>query len=126
MTPEERKRKQNAKRAQKLRDKRKASDNHDLRISLNPQEQEKLDKICEFFAYPAEPYKQEEALQSLIHRVYSEIPAIEQQLGKCSKCGEQLPQGCAKLRGGGLFKGDATCWHTINRIRIYEPKQGVM
>lgn len=126
MTPEERKRKQNARRAQKLRDKRKANDNHDLRISLNPQEQEKLDKICAFFSYPAEPYKQEEALQSLIHRVHDEIPAIEQALGKCSKCGEQLPQGCAKLSKGGLFKGDAACWHTRNRVRIYQPKLGVM
>ncbi|MCC2521046.1 hypothetical protein [Vibrio coralliilyticus] len=122
MTPEERKRKQNAKRAQTLRDKRKASGNHDLRISLNEQEQSKLDDICAFFAYPAEPYAQEEALQSLIHRVHAEIPKIETKLGKCSKCGEQLPQGCAKLREGGLFKGDATCWHTINRIRIYQPQ----
>ncbi|MEF1310514.1 hypothetical protein QTO01_10440 [Vibrio mytili] len=121
MTPEERKRKQNAKRAQKYRDKRKANSNHDLRVSLNPQEQAKLEKICQFFAYPAEPYTQEEALQSLIHRVYNEITVIEAQLGKCSKCGEQLPEGCAKLNKGGLFKGDATCWHTTNRIRIYQP-----
>ncbi|MDN3699168.1 hypothetical protein QWY97_17735 [Vibrio cortegadensis] len=120
MTSEERKRELVAKRATKLRAKRKASGNHDLRVSLNAQEQQKLNEICTFFAYPSEPYSQEEALQSLIHRVHADIPKVEKSLGKCSKCGEQLPQGCAKLREGGLFKGDAMCWHTINRVRIYE------
>ncbi|EPM5659323.1 hypothetical protein ACTNLV_000153 [Vibrio alginolyticus] len=123
MTPEERKRKQNAKRAQKYRDKRKANNNQDLRVSLNPQEQAKLEKICQFFAYPAEPYTKDEALQSLIHRVYNEITVIKAQLGKCTKSREQLPEGCAKLSEGGLFKGDATCWHTANRVRIYQPSE---
>lgn len=93
MTPEERKRKQNAKRAQKYRDKRKANSNHDLRVSLNPQEQAKLEKICQFFAYPAEPYTKEEALQSLIHRVYNEVTVIKAQLGNAPSAENSCPKG---------------------------------
>ena len=107
-----------ARRAQRLRDKRKESSELDLRVSLSGQEQSKLSDICQFFAYPANELSHTEALQSLIHRVHSEIPIIERKLGTCKKCGEQLPQGCAKLRDGGLFKGDAMCWHTINRIQL--------
>lgn len=122
---EERKRKQAAARAQRLRDKRKASGNNDIRVTLSTDEMTKLDGICQFFAYPCEPYTLVEALQSLIHRVHAEIPKIESALGCCGKCGEQLPQGCAKLREGGLFNGDAMCWHTTNRVRIMPPAKGV-
>ncbi len=115
---DERKRKQAAVRAQRLRDKRKNSGAQDIRVSLSEQEQQKLSEISQFFGYPNEPIADVETLQSLIHRVHTEIPTIKKTLGKCSKCGEQLPQGCAKLRKGGLFKGDATCWHTINRNRL--------
>ncbi|MFA0335430.1 hypothetical protein [Vibrio sp. 10N.222.54.B2] len=121
----ERKRKQAAVRAKRLRDKRKTSGNNDIRVTLSPNEITKLNDICQFFAYPSEPYTQVEALQSLIHRVHEEIPKIESDLGCCGKCGEQLPQGCAKLRKGGLFKGDAMCWHTINRVRLLPPAKGV-
>ncbi|MFL7864892.1 hypothetical protein [Vibrio cincinnatiensis] len=114
----DRKRKQAAIRAQRLRDKRKNSGEQDIRVSLSELEQQKLTEISQFFGYPNEPIADVETLQSLIHRVHAEIPVIEKQLGRCSKCGEQLPQGCAKLREGGLFKGDATCWHTINRMRL--------
>ncbi|MEZ8253543.1 hypothetical protein AB6C79_12505 [Vibrio splendidus] len=122
---EERKRKQAAARAQRLRDKRKTSGNNDIRVTLSPDEIAKLNEICQFFACPSEPYTQVEALQSLIHRVHAEIPKIESDLGCCGKCGEQLPQGCAKLRKDGLFNGDAMCWHTTNRVRIMPPAKGV-
>ena len=121
----ERKRKQAAVRAKRLRDKRKTSGNNDIRVTLSPNEITKLNDICQFFAYPREPYSQVEALQSIIHRVHAEIPKIESDLGCCGKCGEQLPQGCAKLREGGLFNGDAMCWHTTNRVRIMPPAKGV-
>ncbi|WP_297480315.1 hypothetical protein [uncultured Photobacterium sp.] len=39
-------------------------------------------------------------------------------LDTCQHCGESLPEGCAKLKTGGLFKGDARCWHTMNRVRL--------
>ncbi|MCY9802666.1 hypothetical protein OTK51_04390 [Vibrio scophthalmi] len=107
-----------ARRAQRLRDKRKESCDQDIRVSLSSQEQDKLSDICQFFAYPSNTLSHTEVLQSLIHRVHAEIPLIERELGTCKKCGEQLPQGCAKLREGGLFKGDAMCWHTINRIQL--------
>ena len=111
---EERKRKQAAAHAQRLRDKRKTSGNNDIRVTLSPDEMTKLDDICQFFAYPSEPYAQVEALQSLIHRAHAEIPKIESDLG----C-------CAKLREGGLFNRDAMCWHTTNRVRIMPPAKGV-
>ncbi|NNN48698.1 hypothetical protein [Vibrio sp. 2-2(8)] len=121
----ERQKKLAAIRAQRLRDRRKANGNNDIRLTLSPSELNKLDTICQFFAYPTEPYAQIEALQSLIHRVHAEIPVIEKELGCCSKCGEQLPQGCAKLREGGLFMGDAMCWHTINRVRLIPQHKGI-
>ena len=114
---------QNRKRAQKLRNNKKKHGVIDLRVPLHTVEQNKLSKICEFFAFPDKAYSSEEALQSLIHRVYSEIPKIEADLGTCEMCGEQLPQGCAKLKEGGLFKGDSNCFHTINRVRIFEPSK---
>ena len=123
---EERKRKQAAIRAKRLRDKRKTNGNKDIRVTLSPNEIVMLNEICQFFAYPSEPYTQVEALQSLIHRVHAEIPKVERELGWCGKCGEQLPQGCAKLRKGGLFKGDAMCWHTIYRVRLLPPEKGVI
>ncbi|GEM77510.1 hypothetical protein [Vibrio sagamiensis] len=120
-----RKRKQAAIRAKRLRDKRKANGNNEIRVTLSPDETTKLDDICQFFAYPSEPYTQIESLQSLIHRVHAEIPEIERDLGCCGKCGEQLPQGCTKLLEGGLFYGDAMCWHTTNRVRIIPIAKGV-
>ncbi|NOH85507.1 hypothetical protein F0249_17060 [Vibrio sp. 03-59-1] len=121
----ERKKKLAAVRAQRLRDKRKQSGASDIRVSLPECEQEKLNEICQFFGYPSKPYAHVEALQSLIHRVHAELPVIEEELGCCGKCGEQLPQGCAKLREGGLFKGDAMCWHTTNRMRLIPPAKEV-
>ncbi|PSW61877.1 hypothetical protein C0W54_08525 [Photobacterium kishitanii] len=38
--------------------------------------------------------------------------------GTCQHCGESLPEECAKLKAGGLFKGDARCWYTMNRARL--------
>ena len=125
MASNDRKRKQAAIRAKRFRDNRKASGNIDIRVTLSPYEITKLKEICHFFAYPSEPYTHVEALQSLIHRVHDEIPKIESDLGCCDKCGEQLPQGCAKLCEGGLFNGDAMCWHTTNRVRIMPPAKGV-
>ncbi|MEC6822917.1 hypothetical protein VXS02_05655 [Photobacterium piscicola] len=54
----------------------------------------------------------------MIHRIHSEMEQIKQSLGTCQHCGESLPEGCAKLKAGGLFKGDARCWHTMNRVRL--------
>lgn len=115
---EKRRREKAAARAQRLRDKRKASGNKDIRVTLSQNEIVMLADICQFFSYPGTAYTQVEALQSLIHRVHAEIPKIENELGCCGQCGEPLPRGCAKLREGGLFYGDAMCWHTTNRVRI--------
>ncbi|MGL4223859.1 MAG: hypothetical protein ACRCSE_01750 [Vibrio sp.] len=115
---DDRKRKQAAQRAQRLRDKRKQGGERDIRVSLSELERQKLSAIGQFFGYPHEPVADVETLQSLIHRVHAEIAVIEQKLGKCGKCGEQLPQGCAKLHERGLFNGDAQCWHTVNRLRL--------
>ncbi len=116
---------QNRKRAQTLRDNKKNNGVNDLRVPLHAIERDKLSKICEFFALPDQAYSSEEALQSLIHRVHAEIPKVELELGKCEMCGEQLPRGCAYFKSGGLFKGDSNCFHTTNRVRIFEPSKEV-
>ncbi|WP_413525212.1 hypothetical protein [Photobacterium phosphoreum] len=54
----------------------------------------------------------------MIHRIHGEMEQIKQSLGTCQHCGELLPEGCVKLKAGGLFKGDARCCHTMNRVRI--------
>lgn len=116
----ERKRQQGKKRAQNLRNRRKEMGLTTFPVEVAEIELAKLKEICEFFGYPSEPYSQDEAITAMIHRIHAEIPKIEEKLGCCGKCGEQLPQGCAKYAKGGLFKGDATCWHTLNRVRIFE------
>ncbi|MCS0174609.1 hypothetical protein [Vibrio alginolyticus] len=90
MTSEERKRKQNAKRAQKYRDKRKANNNQDLRVSLNPQEQAKLEKICQFFAYPAEPYTKEEFDDMVDETALSDYAVNEVDLGEIEINGKKM------------------------------------
>ncbi|MEZ8095810.1 hypothetical protein ACED51_17055 [Photobacterium swingsii] len=121
MNKEERIREQGKRRAQRLRNRRKNNGVTSFPLPLDEQEQERLDDICAFFSHPGKPIKQAEALQLLIHRIYAEIPTIRKELGTCKHCGESLPEGCAKLKPGGLFKGDARCWHTINRVRIFDP-----
>ena len=54
----------------------------------------------------------------MIHRIYDEMGQIKQSLGTCQHCGESFLEGCAKLKAGGLFKGDARCCHTMNRVRL--------
>lgn len=114
--------KQAAARAKRYRENKKKTQHHEVRgLMLHPAVKQKLDEVREFYAYPSEPYDETEAIEACILRAHNDMAPIQQELGTCSKCGEQLPQGCAKLASGGLFKGDAQCWHTINRVRIYTP-----
>ncbi|NBI54683.1 hypothetical protein [Photobacterium alginatilyticum] len=122
MNKEERRREKGKRRAQRLRDRRKESGITTLPVPLESMESKRLDEICTFFSQPGKECDQAEALQLMIHRVYAEIPAIKEKLGTCKYCGESLPEGCAKLKPGGLFKGDARCWHTTNRVRIFDPQ----
>ncbi|CAH8235533.1 hypothetical protein [Vibrio aestuarianus] len=122
---DERKREQAAARAKRYRKNKKAAQHVEVRgLSLHPVVHQKLKEVREFYAYPTEPYSEVEAIEACILRAHKQIDAIKQELGKCSKCGEQLPQGCAKLSEGGLFNGEAQCWHTINRVRLYMPGKG--
>ncbi|MEL6115124.1 hypothetical protein P0Y67_07900 [Photobacterium sp. SP02] len=123
MTADNKKREQGRKRAQKLRENRKASGITTFPLPLEKVELERLDEICQFFSHPNPPCGHAEGLQMLIHRVHNEISGIREKLGNCQYCGECLPEGCGKLREGGLFKGDARCWHTLNRIRIHDITQ---
>ncbi|UKA26658.1 hypothetical protein IHC93_07385 [Photobacterium damselae subsp. damselae] len=118
MSNKEKIRQQAAKRAQRLRDRRAAQGITLYPLPLSTTEASQLNEICAFFSYPNKPCKNTEALQLMIHRVHAEMDQIKESLGACQYCGEQLPEGCAKLKSGGLFKGDARCWHTINRVRL--------
>ncbi|HFQ4959233.1 TPA: hypothetical protein ACGUPM_002686 [Vibrio vulnificus] len=112
---------QNRKRAQALRDRRKEQGLTTFPVVFADVELKKLEEICKFFAYPGESYSHDEAISALVHRVHAEIPTIKKDLGICKMCGEPLPEGCARLREGGLFNGDANCFHTTQRVRIYDP-----
>ena len=107
-----------AERGKKLRDALKETGGKWLRIPVSPQEAEKLKQITEFYGWPNQNLSETETLQLMIHRFHSELDAKQKELGCCKQCGEQLPQGCAKLKAGGLFKGDANCFHTTNRMAI--------
>ncbi|MGR5062002.1 hypothetical protein [Photobacterium sp. DNB22_13_2] len=121
MNKEDRLREQGRRRAQRFRDNQKSNGVTNFPLPLEQKEVEQLNEICRFFSQPGTPCKQAEALQLLIHRIHAEIPVIKEKLGTCKYCGESLPEGCAKLKQGGLFKGDARCWHTTNRVRLFEP-----
>lgn len=121
MSKDDRKREQGKRRAQRLRDERKKSGITTCPLPLEAMEVERLDEICTFFSHPAKPCNHTEAIQLMIHRVYAEIPGIREKLGTCKYCNEPLPEGCGKLKQGGLFKGDARCWHTTNRVRLFDP-----
>jgi hypothetical protein len=121
MNKGDRKREQGKRRAQRLRDNRKNNGVTTFPLPLEQLEMERLNEICTFFSLPGTPCKQAEALQLLIHRVHADIPVIKEKLGSCKYCGEPLPNGCANLKKGGLFKGDARCWHTTNRVRLFDP-----
>lgn len=113
-------REQGKKRAQRLRDKRKAMGMTDFPVSLAQVEMDMLNQVCAFFGQPNEPYSHDNAITEMIHHFHALIPVTRNVLGCCGNCGEQLPEGCSKLKKGGLFKGDALCWHTLNRISIRE------
>ncbi|CSB55340.1 hypothetical protein [Vibrio cholerae] len=114
--------KQAAARAKRYRENKKKTQHHEVRgLMLHPTVKQKLDEVREFYAYPSEPYDETEAIEACILRAHKDIDLIQQNLGKCPKCNEQLPQGCAKLANGGLFNGEAQCWHTRNRVRLYTP-----
>ncbi|HFQ5435247.1 TPA: hypothetical protein ACGUMO_000860 [Vibrio vulnificus] len=118
----EREKKLAAERAKRYRAKKKQTQHHEVRgLMLHPTVKQKLDEVRVFYAYPGEPYDETEAIEACILRAHKYMPKIQAQLGTCSKCGEQLPQGCAELSQGGLFKGESQCWHTLNRVRLYTP-----
>lgn len=100
------------------RAKRYRENNHILRIGMSEQELEKLNQITEFYGWPNQNLDNSQTVQLMIHRFYSEVEAKRKKLGTCQHCGEQLPAGCAKLKKGGLFKGDSNCFHTTNRESI--------
>lgn len=118
MIARDKEREQARKRAQRLRDKRKTNGVTSFPLPLNNMEIDRLNEICKFFSYPNTPCDSAEALQLMIHRIHGEIEQIKKSLGTCQHCGESLPEGCAKLKSGGLFKGDARCWHTANHVRL--------
>lgn len=107
-------------RAQRLRNKRKASGVTTFPLTLDVADMARLDEVCRVFGMPDAPYTHTEALAEMISHFHGQIANVREQLGTCGKCGEQLPEGCANCHEGGLFKGDATCWHTTQRISIRE------
>ncbi|WP_417536368.1 hypothetical protein [Methylophaga sp.] len=100
------------------RAKRYRENNTIVRIGMSEQELEKLNEITEFYGWPNQSLDNSQTVQLMIHRFHKEVEKQRKALGACSHCGEALPAGCAKLKQGGLFKGDANCFHTTNRLSI--------
>ena len=78
-----------------------------IEVQLSEKERERLDELCRVRAGVGEPYTVDEFISLLIHRNWEQLKQQLAELGTCKKCGSALPEGC-----GGLFKGDAGCWHT--------------
>lgn len=94
-------------RKQKSRDAKKALGIKRIEVQLSEKERERLDELCRVRAGVGEPYTADEFISLLIHRNWESLQQQLAELGTCNKCGSSLPEGC-----GGLFKGDAECWHT--------------
>lgn len=100
------------------RQKRYRENNSILRIGVSSQELEKLNEITEFYGWPNQNLDNSQTIQLMIHRFSNEVETKRKELGTCKHCGEDLPAGCARLKEGGLFKGDSNCFHTTNRLTI--------
>lgn len=94
-------------RKQKERDRKAALGIKRIEVQLSEKERERLDELCRVRAGVGEPYTADEFISLLIHRNWERLQGQLAELGTCKKCGSALPEGC-----GGLFKGDAECWHT--------------
>lgn len=94
-------------RKQKERDSKAALGIKRIEVQLSEKERERLDELCRVRAGVGEPYTADEFISLLIHRNWEQLQGQLAELGTCKKCGSALPEGC-----GGLFKGDAECWHT--------------
>ena len=94
-------------RKQKERDSKAALGIKRIEVQLSEKERERLDELCRERAGVGEPYTADEFISLLIHRNWEQPQSQLAELGTCKKCGSALPEGC-----GGLFKGDAECWHT--------------
>lgn len=78
-----------------------------IEVQLSEKERERLGELCRVRAGIGEPYTADEFISLLVHRNWELLQQQLAELGTCKKCGSVLPEGC-----GGLFKGDAECWHT--------------
>lgn len=94
-------------RKQKERDRKAALGIKRIEVQLSEKERERMDELCRVRAGVGEPYTADEFISLLIHRNWEQLQQQLAALGTCKKCGSALPEGC-----GGLFKGDAECWHT--------------
>ena len=94
-------------RKQKERDRKAALGIKRIEVQLSEKERERLEELCRIRAGVGEPYTADEFISLLIHRNWEQLQKQLAELGTCKKCGSALPEGC-----GGLFKGNAECWHT--------------
>lgn len=100
-------------RKQKERDRKAALGIKRIEVQLSEKERERLDELCRVRAGVGEPYTADEFISLLIHRNWEQLQSQLAELGTCKKCGYVLPEGC-----GGLFKGDAECWHTKDATQL--------
>lgn len=100
-------------RKQKQREKLKALDINVVEVKLSVNERAMLDEGCALRGGVTGAYSRDEYIATLIRNDNTKLKRDLSQLGACGKCGSDLPGGC-----GGLFKGDAGCFHSVDAKRL--------
>lgn len=100
---------QATKRKQAQRARRAALGIKRVEVALSERERQQLETLRIARAGSGEPYSADEYISTLIRRDWERWLEQEAELKKqtCQHCDGALPQGC-----GGVFKGQASCWHT--------------
>lgn len=103
----QKKRQDDAERKRKSREKLKQFDIKVVEVKLSATERATLGELCKVRGGVRGEYAADEYIATLILRDKERLDTELAALGSCSKCGDALPGGC-----GGLFKGEAACYHT--------------
>jgi hypothetical protein len=100
-------------RKQKQREKLKALDIAVVEVKLSASERAMLDAGCLARGGVRGEYSRDEYIATLIRNDAAKLARDLSQLGGCAKCGDTLPSGC-----GGLFMGDAGCFHSVDAKKL--------
>ena len=101
-----------AQRKRKQREKLALLDISVVEVKLSSSERAMLDQGCASRGGARGAYDRDEYISTLIRNDNKKLNVQLSRLKPCGKCG-QLSPGC-----GGLFKGDADCYHSHNAKKL--------